>query len=210
MSRFFYVWGLTNTVLKAQLAVLTFSDTAAMWWEAHVRLCPFLQVTYPQLLECIQRELIPQALPSASHLAWRRLSFTSDIDSYIRDVSQLMTQHPIDPVAAHAIAAEPFGTECVNRVAILDDVAGRHGISLPHLVRQLRFAAESVPTSKKCGEGGQLKSKNWQLGCAAGMETKEGDANEKVTNAMTGHGVFRNLGVCWVCGRRGHKWENCR
>ena len=67
---FFAVWGVENVMLQAQLATLTFSGTAALWWEAYKRVRPRLRVSFCQLLECLQRELVPSSLPSVSHLAW--------------------------------------------------------------------------------------------------------------------------------------------
>ena len=116
-----------------------------------------------------------------------------------------MLQHPIEPVAAHCIAAEPFGNECINRVAALDEVAGPNGISLPHLLRQLRFAAEASVSWRCSTEGARGKSKISHLGYAAGV-VREG-AEDIMKEDVAGDKKHSYSGMCWVCGKEGHRWE---
>ena len=106
--QFFNTWQLMNPIARSKIAVTSFTGNALAWWNAHTRQQPRLLVTYDQLIEWLRRELVPKARAGASHLMWHALKYAGDIEKYLQQLSDLMVQHPIDPVVAHSLAAKPL------------------------------------------------------------------------------------------------------
>ena len=73
LEKFFDNWPITNSVTQARLATLSFKGRADKWWRAHRQEKPQLVVSFARLVELVKIELVPNALPAASHLAWKRL-----------------------------------------------------------------------------------------------------------------------------------------
>ena len=139
-------WVLTNTVIRAELAMTTFVYTAQDWWGAHRQRNPSLRVTFPQLCEWLTTELVPSASHASALEAWTCLDYRGDLERYFKQLDDLRFYHHIDPCAAHSIAAKPFGTEFQARVRIMDKEAGFGGIAFPTLKELIRaHCAERRP-----------------------------------------------------------------
>ena len=195
MLTFYRVWSVTNSVLQARLATYTFSGNAEQWWLAHLAYRPTIEVTFTQLREWIARELVPTALPAASHLEWLKLSYKGDIDSYIEKITELALQHPLEPTVLHAVAAKPFGEEFVAKVAAIDDEKGGSGMSLPQFKRQLRLQATQW--------AGQQRN-NERRNRIEALNVKALDVEQEARRTE-----FRQKMFCAVCGSLEHWWPQC-
>ena len=109
----------------------TFVNTARHWWGAHRKRQPTLRLIFSQLCKWITGELVPSASYSSAIEAWADLRFKANIDNYLQKLDNLRFHHPIDPCAAHALTARPFGAEFVARIKHLDKEAGEGGMPYP-------------------------------------------------------------------------------
>ena len=135
---FFTSWIVINEVTQAELAMMTFIKTARDWWAAQRNRRPNLRLTFRQLCEWIRSELVPASSHSSSIRAWATFTFRGNLEAFFRELDNLMFYHPIEPHAAHAIAATPFGAEFVTRIENLDQDAGKGGITYPKLKQSIR------------------------------------------------------------------------
>ena len=88
------------------------------------------------------RELVPRALPAASHLAWMDPNFEGNVETFLDKVNELVQQYLSYTAVLHAVVAKPFGKKFVAKIAALDDENGGKGISLVQLKQQVRYFVE--------------------------------------------------------------------
>ena len=98
----------------------TLRGRADKWWRAHLAARPSLVVSFPQLTEWVRAELVPDAMPSASILAWKKLVFNRNLKDYLKEVERLSMYYPVEPLVSHALACEPLGEALVHQVQALD------------------------------------------------------------------------------------------
>ena len=121
MKTFFDTWSISNSVVRGMLTPITFTKSAMEWWRAHTELHPRRIITMAQLLEMIRTELVPRALPTASHKAWWKLEYKGNVDQYLQHISDLMRQYPIAPRVANSLAGMPFGDKFSEEIEAIDD-----------------------------------------------------------------------------------------
>ena len=136
--RYFSSWQVYNPIAQAKLASNSFEGNAFSWWNAHTRRQPFLLVTYYQLLEWIRKELVPTAEAGASQLAWYDLQYNGDVEKYLKQLTDLLLHHPVNPKVSLTLATKPFGDELVYRVQAINDLYGGTGMSIPQLITQIK------------------------------------------------------------------------
>ena len=201
LEKFFENWPVDNAVVQAKLAMVTLKNRAYKWWLTHKRDCLQLVVTFDQFVEWVRIELVPSALRSSSHLAWKRLKFQGDVDAYLQEVEFLMTQHPIDPLVSHALACEPLGEELVYRIQGLDSEHAPAGISMEQLRVQIRSFA---------GAKGLARSANKREERLYARSTEHAPTFErKRTIEECQESAKMRPRQCWVCGEETHMWPEC-
>ena len=106
---YFSLEGLTNTALQAQLAAATFRGKARHWWNAHTRQRPWACLSFPQLAELIQTELVPAADAQTAFIAWSRLTYTGRADAFLKQLDALVETFPLPPMSLMQMATAPLG-----------------------------------------------------------------------------------------------------
>ena len=223
-------WVLMNSVVRAELAMTTFVRTAQDWWGAHRHRNPTLRVTFPQLCEWMKTELVPSASYSSALEAWTYLEYKGNLERYFKQLDDLRFYHHIEPWAAHAIAAKPFGPEFQARIRMMDKEAGAGGIAFPTLKELIRAhcsdrpprSGERVPEMRKREEG----HRNVHARAVEVRSKKVGHASGKAASQPTlknGHitspndiplpkrsPAFETSPFCLVCGDESHIWPRCQ
>ena len=229
----FEAWAIDNQVVQAELAAITFVHTARSWWGAHKRLRPCLRVTFAQLCEWIKSELIPTAGHTSAIEAWAALRFDGNIENYFHCLDDLRFYQPIEPEAAHALAAKPFGSEFLARIRHLDKEAGTGGITFPTLKEMIR-AQWSEKAGRTNGERTSVGSRREpaprsllparSVKIRLNGRDKEGRQSTAAATShsdwratspnniplMKGSGPERREFFCLVCGDRHHIWTQCQ
>ena len=201
LEKFFDNWPVENIVIQARLAMVTLKNRAHKWWLAHRRDRPQLVVTFDQFVEWVRIELVPSALRSSSHLAWKRLRFQGDVEAYLQEVEFLMTQHPIDPIVSHVLACEPLGEELVYRIQGLDSEHAPAGISM----EQLRVQIRSFAGAKGLVNAPLKKEERLSARSVESVATADRGRVERYRHDQ-GRTHTRQ---CWVCGDEAHLWPEC-
>ena len=106
---YFETMGIENTAVQAQLAVLTFQETAAAWWRSHRHHTPRFVFSFPQIVEWVRTELVPEAEPSRSVLAWQRLRFDGNVNNFLQSVRSLFVTNPLPLLTALTMVSDQFG-----------------------------------------------------------------------------------------------------
>ena len=225
-------WVLTNPVVKAELAMTTFVHTAQDWWGSQRQCNPQLRVTFAQLCEWITLELIPSASHASALEAWTCLNYQGNLENYFKQLDDLRFYHHIDPCAAHAIAAKPFGPEFQARVRILDKEAGFGGIAFPTLKELIRAHCSERGLAVSVERTGDTRKKHERTreglpAHSVKFEKKERSPFAKLPNpaqesATTGRVTHPNSipltkprfaesrpYFCLVCGDGNHIWTQC-
>ena len=127
---YFETMGLENTAVQAQLAVLTFQETAAAWWRAHRHHTPRFVFSFPQIVEWVRTELVPEAEPSRSVLAWQRLKFEGNVNGFLSSVRNLFVTNPLPLLTALTMVSDQFGQGVQARIRAAHAQAGTAGISI--------------------------------------------------------------------------------
>ena len=134
LEYYFSTAPIVNECCQAWLATSTFKKTAMRWWGVKARRWPRLLLTYQQLLEWLQTELIPSASQDEALTAWQLLAFRGTVDDYVKQLDRLTLCYPLSHSLTIAQATHPLGEECKAGVKRLDMQFGLTG--MPY--RQLR------------------------------------------------------------------------
>ena len=112
--------GQYNTGLQGWLALNTLDEKAKLWWLAQQGLRPRLILSFDQLVEWMQHELVPSAVPSAAMDPWMNLKFKGNLEEYFKEVERLDVYYPVPPATAQVMASRPFGHALERRVRAAD------------------------------------------------------------------------------------------
>ena len=69
LLKHFYASNISNSAVRSWLAQNTFADAANIWWVAHQSRRPNLTLSWPQLRELIQTELVPSVEKGSANAA---------------------------------------------------------------------------------------------------------------------------------------------
>ena len=182
----------------------TLRGRADKWWRAHLAARPSLVVSFPQLTEWVRAELVPDAMPSASILAWKKLVSNGNLEDYLKEVERLSMYYPVEPLVSHALACEPLGEALVHQVQALDRAKGGDGIPFDQLKLQIRsfHALNAYLEGKKPGA---IFARPAAAHSVQVSETRVAAKAHDTSGSGAGEKCFR----CWVCGTMGHTWHRC-
>ena len=149
LTLFFWHYCIRNVALQASLAVVTFAEEANSWWIAHIRRHPERMLSWEQLIELIQVELVPEADEAAAMMQWDKLAFRGDLDEYFHEVRSLSQFSHMPPKLAQLRACRPFGEALVTRVRAAIAMTGVDAMSQPRweeVVRAYVAEQQALPT----------------------------------------------------------------
>ena len=228
---FYRLMGVANTIAQTQLAVATFQDTASMWWWAHYEHTPERLYSLAQLFEWVSIELVPAANLESGFLEWGKLTYHSDLEEYFRQVRELTIHHPMPPLTAHLLAANPFGEILKERLKAAHAQAGPGGINTVKwetIVRAYVTETEKLPTfigwgTARCEprfrdpkvQVRQVQASSPPPGNTAFPDLADEEMAARI-NAVTpeGHQSSNTLygespRPCFCCGKAEHSWTEC-
>ena len=157
LLKHFYASGVNNSATRAWLAQNTFADAANVWWVSHQCRRPRLTLSWMQLRELIQAELVPSVERGSANAAWADLTFDGGIDSFFSKVRNMSLYHPLPPKELQIMASRPFGAAFVERVRGTSAQHGMHGLTIPQweaMVRAYVREQEAHPQFQAWGKGG--------------------------------------------------------
>ena len=157
LLKHFYSSNITNSAVRAWLAQNTFSDASNVWWVAHQSRRPLLTLSWPQLRELIQAELVPSVEKGSANAAWADLTFDGNIEAFFSRVRAMSLYHPLSPKELQIMASRPFGSLFVERVKGSSAQNGVRGLSVPQweaMVRAYVKEQEAHPNFQAWGRGG--------------------------------------------------------
>ena len=125
-----------NPVCQFEVATTTFTKNARNWWDAHSIKTPGLLVTYEQLLEWIQHELVPDSNLVLAYMEWSTLRYRGNVEEYMKQVDRLMEYFPIQRDTMIACLSRPIGPEFVAELRNMD--IRLEGMSDPKLKEVIR------------------------------------------------------------------------
>ena len=141
--------GQYNTGLQGWLALNTLDEKAKLWWLAQQGLRPRLILSFDQLVEWMQHELVPSAVPSAAMDPWMNLKFNGNLEEYFKEVERLDVYYPVPPATAQVMATRPFGQALERRVRAADaaqNYAGLRQNQWQDIVREFVEEEEQKPS----------------------------------------------------------------
>ena len=153
---FFARYRITNRALQAALAVGAMVGNANSWWLAHYLRNPSRVLSFEQLLEWIQVELVPSADPASAQLEWACLTFDGDIERFFARVQELSIYNPLPAMTAQLLASRPFGQVLVSRVRAAVAQTGSRGLTRMEweaIVRSYVLEQQALPTFQSWGTG---------------------------------------------------------
>ena len=118
-----------DTAVQAAMAALALRDDAANWWIGHRQLNRNRCLSFAQLHELLQIELVPAAYAGTSEQQWSRLEYNSNLEEYFKTVRTLMRYNPLPGISAHVMAARPFGKAFEDKIIVLANNAGPRGLT---------------------------------------------------------------------------------
>ena len=157
LFKFFYVNHINNTAIRAVLATISLTKNAGDWWIAHKSRREKLTLSWPQLRELVQVELVPAAARGLTSAAWADLVFDGDLDKYFAKVRKMSHVYPLPPRELQIMASRPFGSTFVERVRGASAQQGPMGITLPDwetMARAYVREQETNPNFQSWGRGG--------------------------------------------------------
>ena len=106
---YFHMEDISNSALQAQFAAATFRGRARNWWNAHLRQRPYACLSFAQLAELVQAELVPAAESQTAFLAWSQLQYTGRPDQFLKQLDSLAETFPLPPLSLMQMATAPLG-----------------------------------------------------------------------------------------------------
>ena len=237
LLKHFYSANIVNPAVRAWLAQNTFSDAANVWWVSHQSRRPTLTLSWPQLRELIQTELVPSVETGSANAAWADLTFDGNTESFFTRVRAMSLYHPLSPKELQVMASRPFGSLFVERVKGSSAQNGVRGLSVPQweaMVRAYVKEQEAHPNFQAWGRGGlepiHRAPNKLRAVCVSpdpepqmlddvpvGMDEEEWIArvahlySTSTPNPQGGRPLKIGKGPrpCFVCGSDAHSWIRC-
>ena len=157
LMKHFYSSNINNNAIRAWLAQNSFAEAANVWWVAHQSRRPRLTLSWMQLRELIQTELVPAAEKGSANAAWADLTFDGKVDEYFTKVRAMSLYHPLSPKEVQIMASRPFGSLFVERVRGSTAQQGTRGLTIPQweaMVKAYVKEQEAHPNFQSWGRGG--------------------------------------------------------
>ena len=164
LFKFFYVNHITNSAVRAVLATIALTKNAGDWWIAHKSRREILTLSWSQLRELVQVELVPDAAKGLTSAAWADLTFDGNLDNYFLKVRKMSHVYPLPPRELQVMASRPFGSIFVERVRGASAQQGPMGITLPDwetMVKAYVREQETNPNFQSWGRGGLRTSSSF-------------------------------------------------
>ena len=217
MKTFFETLSIDNAVIQGMIATLTFTRNAREWWQAHVEANPKRVVTFIQLNELIKTELVPKALPTASHRAWWKLEYKRNVEQYLQHVTDLMRQYPLAPRIANSLATLPISERLSEQIEAMDDTIGGNGMTLPMLKRQIRLylaEKESQMGNKRWQPPKRFEWEKYNRVHAASIVPPSPGLEHHLSRppkpSVANESRLPASAFCLICGATNHIWPSCR
>ena len=66
------------------------------------------------------------------------MQYDGDVEKYLKQLTDLLLYHPVNPKVSLTLAIKPFGDELVYRMQDMNDLYGGTGMSTPQLITQIK------------------------------------------------------------------------
>ena len=106
---YFQMEDISNTALQGQLAASTFKGRARSWWNAHTHQRPGLLLSFAQLAELVQKELVPAAEAQTAFQSWAQLQYSGKPEQYLKQLDHLAETFPLPQLSMMQMATAPLG-----------------------------------------------------------------------------------------------------
>ena len=239
LLKHFYSSNIHNSAVRAWLAQNTFAEAANVWWVSHQSRRPMLTLSWQQLRELIQSELVPSVERGSANAMWADLTYDGHLETFFTKVRTMSLYHPLPPKEIQIMASRPFGTIFVERVKGSVAQQGDRGLTIPQwesMVRAYVAEQEAHPHFHAWGRGGleplhrpphklrhahfneeHLDEPELLNDIPGGMDEEEWTSHVSCLFSTFGTkpqgGIPLKIGKgvrpCFVCGQDGHSWVKC-
>ena len=161
LEYYFSTAPVVNPCYQFWLATLTFRKTAMRWWGTHLKEYPNLVLSFKQLVEWLNTELVPCAKQDQSLAAWTKLAFRGDVHDYLAQFDKLTLCYPMSHDMTLQYATEPLGTAFYHSAKRANMHYGQMGMTyrdlrnyIEHYLKELKSGDLKLLTERSVSRGG--------------------------------------------------------